>query len=476
MRLVMIVFGLCLTATSVAEAVPGTVIDARQPPYGAVGNGTSDDWWAIQSAMIIAGRNGGGTVRIAASASPYRISQALRAISDVTVVLEPGAKVLCTGDAGRSYGGRRDPTGAQSRALGHWPIYGCLLLGGYDGPDIAVLMRAVPPYSILPVRPGDPAVRLADARQVADFAPGDVIAIDSATGYTIGKDKDAYPVPTYRQMDVVQAVGAGALRLRHPIEGAPAGAHVLRLTNGAHRPGWPNMVDPIEGDTGIPLWATHDVRILGGDWNGGGGHPFSAGAGAVDAEVAVRTVTASLTGVGYGNMLAYSRFAADREETGAVAAVELSEGSHGNMVEIGKVQTSATSRVIGLNESARNNTVTVQQVRVAGGRPTDVVQVWNASGNHVCVGSVEGGRITGSVVRVAPWPWENAPAADDNLVTIGSTALESQSRYVTVDADRTHGTRVVLGQASGAVTDGPVLAPQAAMTVSPAGRPGRTCS
>lgn len=399
---------------------------------GAIGDCSADDWWAFQKGIdTVAKRPGGGTLTVPPPqpGGCYRISQALRLKSLVTLrVLDDSTTIRCTGDPHRSWPEGTDPTGADIVHLGRWPTYSCVLFGAYESKSFTQLA----PYAVVPVRAGDTNVTFSRSGAVADFVAGDLISIETVSGYSVTVQSVTYPVPTWRQVDLVTAVDArsNAITVQYPIQAPISPAQVLRLTNGASTSSWPTL-NPVGGDTRIPLWATHGAAVLGGTWETANAKlPFSAGSGALDCRVKVHWITAS-RGVGYGNMMAGCHFQAEHEVIAGVVS-ELSEGSHDNTVEVNEVEASSANgtgptvfpRYIGVNESARNNRVDMGILNVGATEGADAVQIWNATSNQFHVGRIEGNSLVGSIVSVAPQHLPGTPpSATHNAVQIDESTV-----------------------------------------------------
>lgn len=421
---------------------------------GAVGDCETDNWWAFQKAIdTVANRPRGGVVTVPPPYSAngcYRISQALRMRSLVTLrVLDDATRIRCTGDPGTTWHAGADPSGADVSHLGRWPTYSCVLFGAYESRTFTQLT----PYPVAPVRSGDTSVVFSRSDASADFVAGDLISIETVSGYSVTVRSATYPVPTWRQVDLVTAADArsNAIEVQYPVQTPISSAQVLRLTNGVNASDWPTL-NPVGGDTRIPLWATYRAAVLGGTWETPDAKlPFSTGSGTLDCRVAVHSITAS-RGVGYGNIMAGCHFHADYEVIAGVVS-ELSEGSHDNTVDVTRVEASpangtgptAFPRYVGVNESARNNRINVGTLNVGATEGTDAVQIWNATSNEFHVSRIEGSSVRGSIVSVASQHLPgNAPGAIGNIVRIDNVLALARGGRISIRGEA-DGNRLEVG-------------------------------
>jgi len=329
--------------------------------FGAVGDGTTDDWAAVQKAE---GMNSSGVctytqptlvvippLNAAGSVASYRISQAIRMCPNVTLWVQSNAtKILFTGDASGT-----DYTGATGTST--WPLNGAIL-GGYLPAG-----AANPTYATAStVAPGTNSVTL--TTPTTNFIVGDMAAIQTNSTYSVSGATE----PTLQKMVVLTAYNSstGVMTFEPPVDYTSSSVNVLRLTNGANTSGW-----PVISTSTVPVFATHNCGIIGGSWvashSNPTAQPFMASGVFTDCVIAPDYVSAAY-GVGYGNAIQNSRLSARREDI-YVTAMEPAYASNDNVFDFGVVNMAgfAVGATVpgwdfALDEGARNNTVHVGAV------------------------------------------------------------------------------------------------------------------
>ena len=423
--------------------------------FGATGDGTADDWPAFQQAIDAAATlPNGGTVIIPSppTGGSWRISQALRLRSRVTVrVVDPATRIRCTGDPGTI-----DASGGMANALAGWPTYGCVLFGSYTPANIMQLSAA----DVMAPVAGSNSVTLASVANGDDYRSGDIVVIASKPNFRIGKGPAAYFVPEWLQLDVVEDADAqtGTIWLREPIKRSLHAAEIRKLTNN----GLSVLVEGV--DTKVPMWATYGAALLGGTWEvpRGSTHPFAAAGGAFGCQIAPDTVIA-YTGVGYGNLVTACKISA-RHETICGTPFELAYGSHNNIINLGEINMEQSPPgahpapwVLGFDEGAHDNTLAVASVRL-GNFSGDILRIDRAAGNRVRVATVQGGGITGFVVRVTSSNYAGTPPETaGNTIEIGTSELASQNGYATIQGKSTKDNHVIGRQFLGEIAHIPQL-------------------
>jgi hypothetical protein len=431
-----------------------SVLDPRN--FGATGDGTADDWPAFQQAIDAAATlpNGGTVVIPSPSAGrSWRISQALRLRSKVTVrVLDPATRIRCTGDPGDGI----DASGGRANALAGWPTYGCALFGSYTPANIMRLSAA----DVMAPVAGSNSVTLVAAANGKDYRHGDIVVIAAKSNFRIGKGPAAYFVPEWLQLDVVEDADAqtGRIRLREPIRRSLPAAEIRKLTDN----GLSVLVEGV--DTKVPMWATYGAALLGGTWEvpRGTTHPFAAAGGAFGCQIAPDTVIA-YTGVGYGNLLAGCQISA-RHETISGTPLELAYGSHNNIINLAEIDMEQPPQgvhpapwVLGFDEGAHDNTLAVANVRLSN-FSGDILRIDRAGGNRVRVAAIQGGAITGFVVRITSSNYAGTPPETaGNTIEIGTSELKSQNEYVTIQGRSTKDNHVIARQFLGELAHIPQL-------------------
>ena len=324
---------LSFTPAAIVNVLDARCIGAACTP-GAKGDGTLDDWKAIQIAM---GMNSSGictytqptTVVIPPTiTNAYRISQALRLCSNVTLWTPSNAtRILCAGDATGT-----DYTGGQN--TGSWPTNACTL----PGSALATAIAGQPTYTVTgAVAPGKISVALSTAGAGANFAKDDVVLIEDSTAtFTIGTQVHAAQLRGVK----ITGVSGDTLTFERPIDFTASAVQVRKLSNLANSASWPTLVNSAGQNTNIPMFAWHDGAVIGGTWVASSAAPwdqaFSAAGGAVDVVMSPHRVDAGY-GSGYINAIFDSYFSAD-SETIYSHAIEQAFGSSYNVTRIANLQ------------------------------------------------------------------------------------------------------------------------------------------
>lgn len=382
--------------------------------FGAIGDGETNDFMAIQSAFDTVGREGGGELFIPRQpGSYYRTTQALRfRYPGVRVVLEtPETRIHNTGN---------EP------GLNKWPNYGAVLLGTYTTNNIG----SVASYVLRRITRNADKVILEHADNADNFAVGDVIFIEAPTTYRIGRNNFR---PTWGQMNVVTSVdsGNGVLELRHPLQNTGP-ANIKNLSN----PNTPFLLS--DGtDTGEENFAARDCAIIGGWWSTERDEaPFSGGGGMIDCEIKLDRVTAR-SGVAYGNLIAYSHLSVNQQET-RKSGTELAYCSHDNLVEIvnseqkdQSVSYSAPGGGVWINEGSRNNLIKIKTLNCRDFSHRNAVMFQNASGNRVEIERIFASAVTEALIQFKDGEYKGErPNCEGNFVTIGEGVGGRSSYYI----------------------------------------------
>lgn len=172
----------------------GAHFDVTHPLFGAVGDGTTDNYAAIQLAITKCSTVGGGRVYVPGvdvdDGEYYRISQKLQMRDNVTVY----------GD-GRASEIRNDHTTPESLSLGPVFQFGWFYEGYWD--DI------VTTYAINDVTSGDSTITFDTSGDSANFAAGDLVVIRSSA--VTSSDE-----PLEQHVTEVESVGSGTFVMRDP--------------------------------------------------------------------------------------------------------------------------------------------------------------------------------------------------------------------------------------------------------------------
>ena len=421
---------LCLCTTGLASvgnaaSAGGRAFDPLE--FGARGDRVHDDWPGFQGA-VDAAADSGGVVIVSAleQGREWRLSQALRMRSHVTVqFMDPEAKIIC-GGAGDSVRGDRPQIIA-------WPLNGCVIFGSYTPETIS----AASIYSAEPIKRLDVEVSLVGDEPSNPFRPKDIVVIESSEDYIIGRGKSSYHVPLQLEMAVVTAVGRRTISLSTPTRRDYAHPHIRLLTA-------TDKYMVANAELRVPVWATQNARLIGGNWEAvnANAQPFTSAGGAINCEIAPTSVRAR-TGAGYGNLYSGCKIRVAREYVTA-SALEFGYGSWGNDVEIGSAillasdHESQSNWVFGLGESSSENKITVDETAIQK-TGHDLVYLARVSQNEVKIRRVHGGELTGFLVRASDTDFVGAaPATSGNIVTIGSDQMQKERGKIatTPGADR----------------------------------------
>lgn len=412
--------------------IAGAELNVRS--FGAVGDGSTDDRASIQSAIDAAESMGGGVVLIPHTDTYYRIRLALHARSGVTVHVPNNAtRIVCTAD------------GTNAR----WPSYGCWNMGGFQGDEY---MRCTA-YAISNVSVGQETVTTSTAANAGNFAVGDVVAVETASQFTIG----TYDLPTWLQMNVVTSVDAstGVIGLRRPIDQTQTSVQIRQLNSAL------TFRNSDLSDSGRPLSAIRDFALIGGTWENAdsqGAAPFCGDGGAIDCAIKPHKIVAA-TGAAYGNLWAHTVFECDTQINYS-AGCELAFLSHNNYARIGSITFDASNTVsnpgrgAGINEASRNNVLKIGSIDFADSTPNgEMIQLINTQDCFIEVGSLTGDTTTHPAVfiRYSAYTGTNVPCRD-NKVAVGASKAVSQQRYVQISGGSNCYRNSVDGHFRGTVT------------------------
>lgn len=326
----------------------------------AKGDGTTDDWEAIQlaiglSASSVCTHTQPTLVVIPpTTANTYRVSQAIRACPNVMIWVQSNSTTIkATGDAI----GPPDYTGAIN--LDHWPTFGLLMVGTVQA-DSTLPTLAVSGSLAL----GAMSVTLTTPAQAAQIVVGDVIDIETTQTWS-----PAGTEPTSVIGAVVTSTNAstGVIGFDRPVDFASSSVQVRRLTNGANTGGWPTLQN-----TNIPQYASHDFHILGGRWVGASAtpqfQPFESPGGCISCSFKPDFVSAGAT-AGASNFYQDTVIEV-RESATYQQALELAYHMSHTNITLGTVRIYGwpTSRAplgwdIGFDEGSHDNTVSVGQLQ-----------------------------------------------------------------------------------------------------------------
>jgi hypothetical protein len=381
---------------------------------------SADDFPSLQAAVDAVWNGGAGSGVVCVHSNKTLVS-ALIMRSGVYVYVPSNATTITVTGAGQT-----------------WPLYSCVLFGGYSSPNFS---RSVS-YAINSTTAGWPTVTLTTPAQAANFAPGDVVAVETVSTFTVIPVTDVFP--TQLQMNVVESAnsGTGVVQLRYGISEAQASARIRQFG-----PPGVNMLDVAAADTGVPLRAVRDCGIIGGTWIAETSvAPFCGTGGAVNCVIKPHRVIAA-AGPAYGNFYAYCTFDTDVVQSRRFG-IELGGACHGNRITCGSITCEDSGqpveRLVGVNEGSRDNFIHVTDFN-SGNDTADVgVQITNSTRNRIIIDSLRGAAIdaaTGAVVLVGFFNY--TPGANvsptDNFVEIGQSRVAAQGRYISMaeEADRT---------------------------------------
>ena len=377
-----------------ATPVPiGTLVDA-------------DDYANLQAAVDAVYALGGGTVAVYTNQT---LATCLVAKNGVTVWTPNNSTTITI-------------TGAAVQ----WPLYTAVLLGGY----MDVEWPRATTYPANAILRGNPTVTLTTAGHAANFAVGDVVAVETVSTFTVG----ANDLPTWAQINVITSVnvGTGVLGLRHSIDAAYASVRVRQLQTSLF------MRDAALNPTTIPLRAVRDFSLLGGTWiTSENVAPFNGAGGAVDCVIAPHRTICAMSPA-YGNLFGYCRFETDLVEVRRTP-IELAFSSHGNTVKFGHITCKDTAqvvdRLVGLNSSARDNKIEVTDFNFGNDAAVYGIEIINAYRNSISIHSLIGATVTNSTIQASYFNYplsvpntEVYPTFND--IHIGTSNVTSQAAYI----------------------------------------------
>lgn len=387
---------------AVAQILPDFV---SVKEFGAVCDGLTDDYDALQEGVDTLAARGGGSLWIP---NHLRYRKAFSLLSGVSIII-PNAdtKMICTG-AGQQ-----------------WPMYSSVIIGGYAYPNDTRAVR----YALNNVAIGVKTVTVTTLADAAKFVAGDVVRLESSTSYDVGL---SILVPTWLQMNVIESVNTstGVLTLRHPMDAALVGGYIKQLCTNT------TMLDASGNDTGVTLRAIRDAGIYGGTWiTEQTDAPFCGTGAAIDCIFAPHKVI-SAAGVAYGNLYAYTTFRTDVQLTRRFG-VELGFGSHNNTVEVETINSQnagiSAERLVGLTEGARGNTLRIGSINFGSNTVAVGFQILNSYDNNIYVSNVLGAAITDGTIEISHFLYPGTPnAPTGNTIEVSNCRVTSQGRYATL--------------------------------------------
>jgi hypothetical protein len=105
--------------------------------------------------------------------------------------------------------------------------------------------------------------------------------------------------------------------------------------------------------------------------------------------------------------------------------------------------------LLGFNEGAHDNALTVANIRL-GNFMGDVLRIDRATGNRIRIAVIQGGGISGFVVRISSSNYAGIPPeTTGNTIEMGKSELTSQNGYVTIQGRASRDNHVIAGQFSG---------------------------
>ncbi len=440
-----LVFCLAATPYFTVPAASQTTSDVQS--YGAKGDCSADDWWAFQKGMDDLAAHGGGTLTVPPPAqSCYRLSQALRMRSNVNLlVTAPTTEIHCTGDRSGT-----DETGASY--VNGWPFNSCAMFGSGESNN---LMRA-PTMPIATPNNGDTQIQLSNSKAATRFAAGDLVLVEAKSTFLVGKTARKQ---TWLQMDLIASVDGqrNQVTLAHPFTSdtpITGGMELRKLTNTKL-----TAQDWAGHDTHVPLWASSNSSLVGGTWIANHVNAaFTGGGGGLDCTQKPSSVVAAY-GVGYSNLLAGCQLSVSDESIGSVP-LELAWGSHDNAVSIGTIEvgagtgtTSSANWFVALDEGARDNAITIDQLKLTGNGAGDMILLDRAAKNTLTVNQIMGASIAGNVINLRASAFQGTPPSTAlNHVSAKNVTLDRQKHYVYIMGSDTKDNTVDNSNFLGALT------------------------
>jgi hypothetical protein len=398
------------------------------------GNGVTDDWAAIQSAIDSAVAP--ATIAIPSKPNGIRISQALRLRDNITLwSLDWNQPWICDGSAGG--------------ALGQYPFYGCLLFGSYTALNL---------NQLTPIAVNDPALGATTLSftsgnyTILNPVVGDIIVVGASSTFSIG---GLYNVPQTGQMVRITAVNPGAnqVTIATPVEVATTGTRVYKLTNTGL-----TAINAAGQDTGVPMWSSWKAGVIGGSWTTTiPDAPFGLGS-CLECSQKVKSVTAGF-GLGYGSLWAGAVGEVENEHIKDVP-IELGWSSHGSNFKIGRAEmtgSGASNWLAGIGEASRGNSIDIGFANLGARTPGSIAAIISARRNRLHVGNVVGISTSshGMLIRASDYQG-SPPTTSDNFLQIDADNVGAMTRYVSIEGIYQGATATVGGTLTG-YTNGDVV-------------------
>lgn len=448
--------------------------------FGAVGNG-SDEWPAFQKAINSVATSG-GVVRVPAPQSTYKIAQALRIPSNVTVLVEnPSTVINCSGDANYSDASVGLPAGASAVAVSRYPFsQGCVMLGSSDQ---TFTNFKLPAKNLNAVAAGDYNVTLTTLGDNSSFNALDQVWVEDSTTWVPFQVTGYVSVyannyPKFAQFNRIVSIdrGTGVVTLQNPISQAIASPKLRNFTStaGVQVQSFDFGTSPIPvTDSGVPFWTSSQAAVIGGTWGHANGM-FAIGGGAINCTLAPSSVFMKYDAVSTKTLVGCKvdiPYASVGRHAARVALF-----SSGTIENFGYVVSNGipngeggVDSVVRIGEGSNGNTVKVGSIHFSHARNNDVndiqhgIHVHNASNNAVEVGNMTGKGVRYRAVYVEtipPYSGASYPQTIGNTISVANSSLTTQEMYAFI-ASRTDGStnadsqsNVISGSFTGTITNG----------------------
>lgn len=442
--------------------------------FGAVGDNVADDWPAFQKAINAVASAGGGRVDVPSPPARYRIKQALRLYSNVTInVLSPSTIIECVGGADYSDESVGLPPGGLAGRTSQYPFStGCIMFGSSDQTynNFNLPVKALNAVSL-----GAATVTLTTLSDNSFFNVGDNVWVEDTTtwvpfgpvtGFPAVSFANEYPVSA--QFNRITAINraTGVITLLNPMSQAISSARLRNFTTtgGVNVKSFDFGTSPITvHDSGVPYWTSYNAAVIGGTWIHNTGS-FTISGGGIGCTFRPDAVYAYYDAYAVNTLVNCDTFT-PYAKVGRHAA-EMALFSSGTRHTFGTVIVTGVSEganaVIRCGEGSNNNTISVGFIHNAtpytntSADLENIIHVHNASDNSVTVNSIVGNRIKFRVANISnydSYSGATSPLTLRNSISVKSSNLEQQESYALIE-DASSQYNTISGNFSGLISNG----------------------